>query len=147
MYMGLRRMKSDVVDRVNRPDMLNSDSTPTKPAAADAATADVSPVRKKSWIIGAACSRMPMPAVTLQNSTTHSSQNCGVFTELRAETLSVVTSAFCLTVDGSKPSGRQPSAGTRTMNAPNIMNTRYRAARVRKRAPTAVPVGTEVLSV
>ena len=32
-----------------------------------------------------------MPAVTLQNSTVHSSQNCGVLTELAAETLSVVT--------------------------------------------------------
>ena len=104
--------------------MLNSDSRPTKPAAAVAATADVVPSRKKSWIIGAACSRMPMPAVTLQNSTTHSSQNCGVLIALAAETLSVVTRAFCFTVDGSKPAGFQSSAGTRTMNAPNSMKTR-----------------------
>ena len=67
--------------------MLNSDRTPTKPAAAAAATVVVSPSRKKSWIIGAACSRMPMPAVTLQNSTTQSSQNCGVLMALAAETL------------------------------------------------------------
>ena len=65
-----------------------------------------------------------MPAVTLQNSTVHSSQNCGVLIELPRETFSVVTSGFCLTVAGSKPSGFQPSAGTRTMNAPNIMKTR-----------------------
>ena len=65
-----------------------------------------------------------MPAVTLQNSTTHSSQNCGVLIALPADTLSVVTSAFCFTVDGSKPSGFQSSAGTRTMNAPNSMKTR-----------------------
>jgi hypothetical protein len=81
-------------------------------------------VRKKSWIIGAACSRMPMPAVTLQKSTTHSSQNCLVFTALPAETFSVVTSDFFLTVDGSKPSGFQSAAGTRTRKAPNIMKTR-----------------------
>src|SRR5215218_6216244 len=124
MYIGLRPMKSDVVDQVNRPAMLNSDRTPTKPAAADAATREPSPVRKKSWIIGAACSRMPMPAVTLQNSTTHSSQNCGVLTEFRADTFSVVTKDFFLTVDGSKPSGFQSAAGTRTRNAPNIMKIR-----------------------
>src|SRR5436309_3086757 len=85
--------------------MLNSESRPTKPAAAAAATAEVVPLRKKSWIIGLACSRMPMPAVTLQKSTTHSSQNCGVRIALAADTLSVVTSAFCLTVEGSQPAG------------------------------------------
>ena len=104
--------------------MLNSESRPTKPAAAAGATSEVSPLRKKSWIIGLACSRMPMPAVTLQNSTIHSSQNCLVLTALRAETLSVVTRAFFLTDAGSKPSGRQSSAGIRTMNEPNSMNTR-----------------------
>ena len=52
--------------------MLNSDSTPTKPAAALTATDDLPSTRKKSWIIGLACSRMPMPAVTLQNSTIQS---------------------------------------------------------------------------
>src|SRR3712207_8152462 len=51
---------------------------------------------------GLACSRMPMPAVTLQNSTTQSSQNCGVLIAFAAETLSVVTSAFCFTDDGSQ---------------------------------------------
>src|SRR5215212_84037 len=101
-------MKSDVDDHTNRPPMLNSDSTPTKPAAAVAATAELDPSRKKSWIIGLACSRMPMPAVTLQNSTTHSSQNCGVLMELPAETLSVVTSSRCLTIEGSQPAGCQP---------------------------------------
>src|SRR5215218_1203877 len=117
-------MKSDVVDHTNRPAMLNSDSTPTKPAAADVATRDPSPVRKKSWIIGEACSRMPMPAVTLQNRTVHSSQNCGVLIALFAETFSFVTRDFCFTVEGSKPVGLQSAAGTRTRNAPNIMNTR-----------------------
>jgi hypothetical protein len=43
---------------------------------------------------------------------------------LFAETFSVVTRAFFLTEDGSKPVGLQSSAGTRTMKAPNIMKTR-----------------------
>ena len=41
-----------------------------------------------------------MPAVTLQNSTTHSSQNCGVLIALAAETLAVVTSFFSRTCVG-----------------------------------------------
>src|SRR5215218_4484573 len=117
-------MKSEAVDQPNRPAMLNSDRTPTNPAAADAATRDPFPVRKKSWIIGDACSRMPIPAVTLQKRTVHSSQNCGVLIALFADTFSVVTRAFVFTVDGSKPRGRQSAAGTRTRKAPNIMNSR-----------------------
>src|SRR3712207_4800555 len=98
-------MKSDVEDHTIRPAMLNSESSPTKPAAAAVATSEVSPRRKKSWIIGWACSRMPMPAVTLQKSTVHSSQNCGVLIALRADTLSVVTRAFFFIDEGSKPAG------------------------------------------
>ena len=62
-----------------------------------------------------------MPAVTLQNSTTHSSQNCGVRIALAAETLAVVTIDFGLDARRVEPAGRQPSAGTRTFTAPNIM--------------------------
>jgi hypothetical protein len=51
--------------------MLKIESSPTKPAAAAALTDEVSPSRKKSWLIGAACSRIPIPAVTLQNRTIH----------------------------------------------------------------------------
>ena len=81
-------MTSEVEDQANRPAMLNSDSSPTKPAGrGDRRRWSSPPSRKKSWIIGLACSRMPMPAVTLQNSTTHSSQNCGVRIALAAETL------------------------------------------------------------
>ena len=65
-----------------------------------------------------------MPAVTLQNSTTHSSQNCGVRTALLAETWPWSPAASSATVAGSKPSGSQPSAGTRTVNAPNSMKAR-----------------------
>ena len=65
-----------------------------------------------------------MPAVTLQNSTTHSSQNCGVFTAFAALTLAVVTIDLALTVFGSKPSGRQSSAGTLISQAPNSITTR-----------------------
>src|SRR5919197_2909240 len=96
-------MTSDVVDHPKRPLMLHSDSRPTKPAAAAAAT-----LGKKSWIIGAACSRMPMPAVTLQNRTVHSSQNCGVLIAFAADTLAVVTRGLAFSFAGSKPAGPQP---------------------------------------
>ena len=52
--------------------MLASDRIPTKPPAAATVTVETpASLRKKSWIIGEACSRMPMPAVTLQNRTSH----------------------------------------------------------------------------
>ena len=85
-------MTSDVDDQTNRPAMLNSDSSPTNPPAAATEPPRCPLSRKKSWIIGLACSRMPMPAVTLQNSTTHSSQNDRVCTAFAADTLAVVTS-------------------------------------------------------
>src|SRR6478609_8207297 len=103
-------MTSDVEDQTKRPAMLQIESSPTKPAAAAGSTLDSPPERKKSWIIGAACSRMPMPAVTLQNSTTHSSQNCGVLTALAALTLSVVTRVRDRTVLGSKPLSKVASS-------------------------------------
>jgi hypothetical protein len=75
-------MKSDVEDQTNRPAMLNSESRPDEAGGRGGGDRGGLTVRKKSWIIGAACSRMPMPAVTLQNSTVHSSQNCGVLIAL-----------------------------------------------------------------
>src|ERR687895_1377420 len=122
--MGLRPIRSDVDDHTNRPAMLNSDSSPTKPPAAATVTVDVPPSRKKSWIIGLACSRMPMPAVTLQKSTTHSSQKERVRIAFDAATLPFVTSGLAATVAGSKPAGRQPGGGTRTFTTPNIMLTK-----------------------
>ena len=50
-----------------------------------------------------------MPAVTLQKSTTHRNQNCGVLIAFAADTFAVVTSGLALSLAGSKPSGRQPS--------------------------------------
>ena len=56
-----------------------------------------------------------MPAVTLQKSTIHSSQNCGVRIALLAETDAVVTMALpSASSCGSQPSGVQSSAGTLT---------------------------------
>ncbi len=82
--------------------MLNSESSPTKPPAAATVTVEVPPLsRKKSWIIGEACSRMPMPAVTLQKSTTQSSQNCGVRSAWSAETSRSVVIGFFSTASGS----------------------------------------------
>src|SRR5918996_3757682 len=112
MYVGLRPTTSDVEDHTKRPLMLHSDSRPTKPAAAAAVT-----LPKKSWIIGAACSRMPMPAVTLQNSTVHRSQNCGVLIAFVAVTLPPVIIARWR-VGAVQPSGRQSAAGTFTAIAP-----------------------------
>ena len=117
--MRLRPMTSDVEDHAIRPLMLHSDSRPTKPAAAAALT-----VSKWSWIIGDACSRIPMPAVTLQNRTTHSSQNCGVRIAFAAVTLPRVTSVRRFAWSGLQPSGCQPSAGSRTVNAPSIIITK-----------------------
>src|SRR6478752_10543651 len=120
--MRLRPVTSEVADQAKRPDMLPIESSPTKPAATAALARDVpSDWRKKSWIIGAACSRMPIPAVTLQNRAIQTSQNCLVLTAFRAETLSVVTSLEALTLAGSKPAGLQPSAGTLMVKAPKSM--------------------------
>src|SRR3954467_1581213 len=83
--MFLRPTRSEVADQVIRPRLLPSDRTPAKPAAAVAATG-VEVSAKKSVIIGAAFSRMPIPAVTFMQSTTHRHQNCGVRTASRAET-------------------------------------------------------------
>src|SRR4051794_31447891 len=106
MYIGLRPTTSEVEDQTKRPVMLHSDSRPTKPAAAAAVT-----LEKKSWIIGAACSRMPMPAVTLQNRTVHSSQNCGVLIAFVAVTLPAVIIERRVRSGGVQPAGRQSSAG------------------------------------
>ena len=51
-------------------------------------------------------------------------QNDGVLMALAADTFAVVTNGFAATVAGSKPSGFQPSAGTRTLKTPNIMMTK-----------------------
>src|SRR5680860_1518219 len=125
-------MKSDVVDQTNRPPMLNIDSSPTNPAAAVTATADFpSALRKKSWIIGLACSRMPIPAVTLQNSTTHSSQNWWVRTASDAETWAVVTSGLDSTWAGSNPPGCQPGGGARQYGEVRVV-PRQQLARQRR---------------
>ena len=66
-----------------------------------------------------------MPAVTLQKSTSHSSQNCGVLIAFAADTASVVTSASAAhRATGRSPAGIQSSAGTLTSQAPNSMTTR-----------------------
>ena len=78
--------------------MFASDSTPTKPPAAAAEIELSPPSRKKSWIIGAACSRMPMPAVTLQNSTTHRNQNWGVRIACEARTRAPLVPGECSAV-------------------------------------------------
>src|SRR5215217_6742338 len=113
--------------------MLARDNSPTKPAAAAGVIQE-----KKSWIIGEACSRTPIPAVTLQKSTVHNSQNCGVRIELLADTSAVVCrSLVSSSVGGVQPPGCQPSAGRRTTNAPIIIETRYTAPSVRNEGTIA----------
>src|SRR6478609_2819349 len=89
--MFLRPIRSEVEDHRRRPPMLARESRATKPAAAETETG-VEVSVKKSWIIGTAFSRMPMPAVTFMQRTTHRHQNCGVRRALRAETWAFVTS-------------------------------------------------------
>ena len=65
-----------------------------------------------------------MPAVTLQNRTTQSNQNCGVLMALSAETLAVGDQRLARDLDGSKPSGAQPSGGHADVETPNIITTK-----------------------
>jgi len=65
---------------------------------------------------------MPMPAVTLKQSTTQRSQNCGVRHAWSRATLALVI-IFCGAMDGTRPAGFQSAAGTRTIHAPKIMKT------------------------
>jgi len=78
---------------------------------------------KKSPIIGAAFSRMPMPAVTLHTSTIHKHQNCGVLIAFFAETCAVEINARVFCVAGVQPAGFQSCAGTRMSSTPSAMNT------------------------
>ncbi len=73
--------------------------------------------------MGAACSRMPIPAVTLVKRTIQSSQNCGVRHASETATLWVETRADRL-AGAVQPSGFQPSRGTRMVKTPNIMKTK-----------------------
>jgi hypothetical protein len=66
---------------------------------------------------------MPIPAVTLKHSTTHSSQNCGVLIALRADTFAVVIRLPVFACSGCQPAGFQSDAGTRMSSQPTDMNT------------------------
>src|SRR5580693_2958189 len=68
---------------------------------------------------------MPIPAVTLKHSTTHSSQNWGVLIAFAADTLAVVTNDPALCGSGFQSPGVHPGAGTRTNSHPIDMNTAY----------------------
>src|SRR5579871_6518066 len=119
MYVVFLPITSEREDQMKRPARLNRLSNPTKPAAAAAVTAGANIV----WIIGDACDRTPIPAVTLQNNTIQSSQNCGVRMARSATTLPLVTNRLRI-LTGSGPMGLQSGAGTRTVKTPNIMKAR-----------------------
>src|ERR1700748_3779034 len=97
--------------------MLNRLNRPTKPAAASGVTLPA----KIFLIMGDATPSTPMPADTFMQSTTHSSQNCGVRQATSTATLAEVTSALGV-AEAIQPAGFQSAAGTRTLNTPIIMN-------------------------
>src|SRR3954451_22955782 len=138
--MFLRPTRSEVDDQTNRPSMLHSDSRATNPAAAAAPTG-VDVFLKKSWIIGDAFSRMPMPAVTLKHRTTHRHQNCGVLIAFAAETFAVLIIALPWSVFGCQPAGFQSSAGTRTSSQPINMNAAYTRPCTRNAVAIVLVVG------
>jgi hypothetical protein len=98
---------------------LNKLSRPTNPAAPAGETRPLN----ISWIIGEACPRTPMPAVTFMHSTPHSSQNCGVRHAVSTSTCADVTSFFGC-VGAVQPAGFQSAGGMRTTRAPIMMNRR-----------------------
>jgi hypothetical protein len=132
--MFLRPIRSDVEDQPIRPSMLAAESSATNPAAADAETG-VEVSAKKSVIIGAAFSRMPIPAVTFMQSTTHRHQNWGVRMALFAET--------CTPSSGAGPPSAAVFAGrgTRTSSTPSDMKTAYVSPCTRNAC--AIPVLSE----
>src|SRR4051794_41400996 len=134
MYVGLRPTTSDVEDQPNRPLMLHSDSRPTNPAAAAALT-----LGKKSWIIGAACSRMPMPAVTLQNRTVQSSQNCGVLIAFVAVTFPPQIIERAPRALGVPPPGCQPPAGALPAPPPGHNATKEKPPRTTDKPTNPAP--------
>lgn len=98
----MRPIRSEVEDQPIRPAMLAAESRATKPAAAETETG-VAVLAKKSVIIGAAFSRIPMPAVTFMHRTTHRHQNCGVRTADRADTRGPASGAArCAGTSGSR---------------------------------------------
>src|SRR3954467_15058591 len=101
--MFLRPITSDSDDQPIRPSALASERIATNPAAAAVSAAGLVASGKKSWKIGEARSRIPIPAVTLKQRTTQSSQNCGVLIALAAETLAVVIMVCALARAGSHP--------------------------------------------
>src|SRR5262245_30783901 len=109
MYVGLRPILSDSEAQPNRPAMLKMLSRPTKPAAA---LGVIFPLNI-SWIIADAWPSTPIPAVTLKQRTTQSSQNCGVLIASPGVTLCCVISVFAFSGGGTQPAGFQPSGGTR----------------------------------
>src|SRR5438477_11230961 len=101
--------------------MLKIESRPTKPAAAPAL---ITP-GKTSWIIGEAVSSTLMLAVMLSRSAAQRNQNCGVLIASSALTWPAVIILFCEVAIGVLwPSGVQPGAGKRTVNAPNIITAK-----------------------
>src|SRR5262245_20610118 len=93
--------------------MLKRLRRPTNPAAADGDTVPLN----TSWIIGEACPRTPMPAVTFRQRTAQSSANWGVRIAVLTCTCPPATRARGF-AGAVQPEGVQPGGGTRKVNAP-----------------------------
>jgi hypothetical protein len=110
-------MKSLTQAQNTRPTALKIEMTPTIPAACTA----VNPT--SCCAIGEAWLMIMIPAETLRNSITHSSQNCHV--AIASPTVnSEVVAAFETAVFGSQPFGRQPCGGFTYHCAVNTTSTR-----------------------
>src|SRR5215475_6641314 len=99
-------MKSDAEAQRNRPPALKMLISETMTAACAGVLVN------KSCIIGDACARMPIPAVTLIKRIPQSRKNCGVLTARFRETLRSVI-IRCDFAGGVQPEGFQPSGGRR----------------------------------
>src|SRR5487761_2302109 len=122
----------------SRPRLLNRLIRPTKPAAAAttaafcagvmSAAASARPASlppNTSCSIGLAIEITAMPAVTLRNSTPHTSQNCGVFQARLRCTWRLVIMLALLVTAGVQPAGRHPETQRATRHHHEIDRTHH----------------------
>ena len=129
-------MWSESDDHANRPRRFAILSSTTKLAASFTLTVP----GNISWIMADACPSTPIPAVTFTHSIVQRSQNCGVRTASRTVTprgAGLVVSARCVIATD----GVQSAGGTRTVNTPNIITTKYSADSVRNVAAMPLLAG------
>src|SRR5262245_43378493 len=102
---------------MKRPPALNRLMNETTAAASSGVRLNM------SCIIGDACARMPMPAVTLMKRMPHSRKNCGVRIASFLVTLVDAIIGLIL-VGGVQPGGVQPGGGNSIRRDPANITTR-----------------------